>query len=75
MDIDDSIGVGLNNKNGGRYSTAGERADAKLQRKLISVHDLEKYCRPQQLALYNPVDSGFKYNVIGLFNMPDAIDP
>ena len=37
--------------------------------------DLEKYCRPQVLALYNPIESGFKYNLIGLFNMPDAIDP
>ena len=48
---------------------------SKLARKLISIHDLEKYCKPQQLCLYNPVDSGFKYNIIGLFGMPDAIDP
>jgi len=41
----------------------------------VSIHDLERYCRPHQLSLYNPVDSGFKYNVLGLFDIPDALDP
>ena len=48
---------------------------SKLQRKLVSVHDLERYCKPQQLSLYNPIDSGFKYNLIGLFGIPEEIDP
>ena len=27
------------------------------------------------MALYNPIDSGFKYNLIGLFGIPDTINP
>lgn len=48
---------------------------ARLQRKLASIHDIERYCRPQYLSPYNPIDSGLKYNVIGLFGIPEAIDP
>ena len=48
---------------------------AKLQRKLISIHDIERYCKPQQLTLYNPNDSGMKYSILGLFGIPDAINP
>lgn len=36
---------------------------------------MERYCKPQNLSLYNPIDSGFKYNVIGLFGIPDQINP
>ena len=48
---------------------------SRLQRKLISIHDVERYCKPQNLSLYNFEESGFKYNVIGLFGIPDEIDP
>lgn len=50
--------------------TNTSESPSKMQRRLVS--DIEKYCRPQQLSLYNPFDSGFKYNVLGLFNMPDV---
>ena len=46
-----------------------------LQRRLTNIHDIERYCRPQQLIPYKPIDSGLKYNVIGLFGLPEAIDP
>ena len=42
-----------------------------VKRKLLGIHEVERYCRPHHLNLYNPVDSGFKYNVIGLFGIPD----
>ena len=48
---------------------------SKLQRRLINIHDVERYCKPQQLCLYNALESGFKYNLIGLFDIPDVIDP
>ena len=48
---------------------------SRLQRKLINIHDVERFCRPQQLSIYNPVDSGCKYNLIGLFGIPEGIDP
>ena len=48
---------------------------SQLQRKLINIHDVERFCKPQQLSVYNPVDSGFKYNIIGLFGIPEGIDP
>jgi len=54
---------------------ASSFSPAKLQRKLISIHDVERYCKPQQLSLYNPIDSGFKYSLIGLFGIPDVINP
>ena len=59
-------------------SSVGGRSSfspAKLQRKLISIHDVERYCKPQNLSLYNPIDSGFKYNILGLFGIPDEINP
>ena len=37
----------------------------------IRVEDVEKYCRPQQLCLYDPVLSGFKYTLIGLVGLPE----
>ena len=39
------------------------------------MQEIEKYCRPQHLTLYNPIDSGIKYNVMGLFGIPEAINP
>ncbi len=41
----------------------------------MNIHEVERFCKPQQLALYNPSDSGFKYNILGLFGIPDGIDP
>ena len=48
---------------------------ARIQRKVLSMQEIEKYCRPQHLIPYNPIDSGLKYNVIGLFGIPEAINP
>ena len=36
---------------------------------------MERYCKPQNLCIYDPIESGFKYRVIGLFNIPEVIDP
>lgn len=47
-----------------------------MQSKLLSKKEIEQYCRPHHLALYNPNDSGLKYNVLGLFGIPaDGLDP
>ena len=51
------------------------RSTSQLQRQLINIHDVERFCKPQQLSVYNPVDSGLKYNIIGLFGIPERIDP
>ena len=61
---------------GGKKSIAQILADAKgtvqfnVAKKMMSMEDLEKYCQPQQLSLYDADDSGFKYNIIGLFGIP-----
>lgn len=47
----------------------------RLQRRLVRIHDVEQYCKPQSLSLYRPNDSGFRYNVLGLFGIPDAMNP
>ena len=39
------------------------------------MEDIERLCKPQNLIAYNPINSGFKYNVIGLFGIPEQIDP
>jgi len=46
---------------------------SRIQSQLININDVEKYCRPHNLSLYDPINSGFKYNVIGLFGIPDQI--
>ena len=40
-------------------------------RQLVNMQEVEKYCKPQQLNVYNPEASGFKYEVLGLFGIPD----
>ena len=46
-----------------------------LQKKLVSIHDVEKYCKPQHLSPYNANTGGFRYNILGLFGIPEVIDP
>ena len=48
---------------------------SKLNRRLYNIHEVERYCKPQYLTLYRPEQSGIKYNVMGLFGIPDGIDP
>ena len=45
-----------------------------LQRRLEDIDNLERFCKPQHLSLYDPVNNGLKYSVIGLFGLPDPIN-
>ena len=47
----------------------------RLQRKLVKLHDIDRLCKPQNLVRYNPISSGIKYNVLGLFGIPEIADP
>lgn len=49
---------------------ASQKLSKKTESAVVNIEDIEKYCRPQHLCLYNPQDSGFKYNLIGLFGLP-----
>ena len=37
--------------------------------------ELEKLCLPHNLVYYKPVSAGFKYSLIGLFGLPENLDP
>ena len=46
-----------------------------MQRKLVKIHDIDRLCKPQNLVRYNPINSGIKYNVLGLFGIPEIVNP
>ena len=45
--------------------------DSILKKRLVTQAEIDKYCKPQNLCIYNPDASGFKFKVIGLFGMPE----
>ena len=48
---------------------------ARLQRQLYNANEVQKYCKPQYLRLYRPDESGIRYKVLGLFDLPEELDP
>lgn len=83
--INDSNLMGLNDSGYGQLGTvhAGLANDTQegisdndslINKRFISQEEIDRYCKPQNLCIYNPEESGFKYKVMGLFGMP-IIDP